>query len=407
MVGTLNNKIGYMVPNIKSMKIGIDARFVGPQGTGLGKYTQKLIENLARIDKQNQYAIFLRKSNWDYLKLPSNFKKVKADIPWYSLAEQIKMPNIYNKENLDLLHVPHFNVPIIYKGKFVVTIHDLIHHQFSEYAATTKSPLVFKVKRFAYKKIISSAIKRSRKIIAPSNFVKGEIIKNFHVNPNKIVVTYEAAEEEYGENPNSKIQTPNLLKRYKIKTPFIIYVGNAYPHKNLDVLLQAFKIIGNWKLEREALLRKIGNLKLVIVCSRDVFASRMQNKIKSLGLEDSVIMTGYIPAEDLSAIFKQASTYTFPSLVEGFGIPGLNAMAAGVPVAASNIETLKEIYSDAAIYFDPNDPGDIANEIIKIVSDGKIRSSQIKKGREQIKKYSWKQMAQETLKVYEEIFRKL
>src|SRR3989304_10007166 len=108
------------------MNIGIDARFVGPEGTGLGKYTEKLITNLALLDDKNKYYIFLRKQNWDFLHLEkfTNFEKVLADTPWYTLQEQIKLPKIYQNCNLDLLHVPHFNAPIFYKGKMIVTIHD-------------------------------------------------------------------------------------------------------------------------------------------------------------------------------------------------------------------------------------------------------------------------------------------
>ena len=132
------------------LRIGIDARFVGPEGTGLGKYTEQLIENLSQIDHRNHYFIFLKKSNWDYLKLGKNFKKTLADVPWYSIEEQFKMPKIFASQKLDLLHVPHFNVPILYRGRFVATIHDLIHHHFSEYAATTQNPIVFKIKRMVH-----------------------------------------------------------------------------------------------------------------------------------------------------------------------------------------------------------------------------------------------------------------
>ncbi len=359
------------------MKIGIDARFVGPQGTGLGKYTEKLILNLAKIDSLNQYVIFLKKDNWDYLILPKNFKKALADVPWYSLAEQLKMPGIFRSQNLDLLHVPHFNVPIFYRGKFVVTIHDLIHHQFSETSATTKNSTTFTLKRIAYKKVINHAIYKSQKIITPSVFVKGEILKNFNINPSKIVVTYEAAEEEY-----FKSQSPK-------KENFILYVGNAYPHKNLNKLLDA--------------MQNVKDAKLILVCPRDVFSSRLNSEITKRNLQKSVELKGYLQPKELSNLFQKAQAYVFPSLSEGFGIPGLNAMASGIPLIASDIPVLREVYGDGAIYFDPKDPKDIAEKISHVLSDDKIKPELIKKGKTQAQKYSWQKMAKETLAIYENL----
>jgi len=244
------------------MRIGIDARFVGPEGTGLGKYTEKLIENLAILDDNNQYVIFLRRSNWDWLRLKSkNFKKVLADIPWYSLKEQIKLPKIFSNQNLDLLHFTHFNVPVFYRGKFIVTIHDLIHHRFRQESATTRNLYIFKIKRFAYRHVINHAVKDSQKILTPSNFVKDEIVRTFRIDPAKIVVTYEAAEEEYFRTSSKfKVQSSKFLEKYNINQPFIIYIGNAYPHKNLERLLQAFKILvhGSQSEDRESRERREG-----------------------------------------------------------------------------------------------------------------------------------------------------
>lgn len=378
------------------MKIGIDARFIGPQGTGLGKYTEKLIQNLASVDKLNSYVIFLRKSNWDLLDLPDNFKKVAADIPWYGLEEQIKLPKILNSQNLDLLHIPHFNAPLMYRGKFIVTIHDLIHHQFSESSVSTRNKILFKLKRAAYKLVITSAVKRSQKIICPSNYVKTQIVETFKINPQKIVVTHEAAEEEYFEKSTVNGQLSTVLEKFSIRKPFLIYVGNAYPHKNLDNLLQALKILTISNQQST-----INNLQLVIVCARDVFYQRLADRIKKLGLEDKVTLTGFINSKDLAQIFKAAQAYIFPTLSEGFGIPGLNAMAAGLPVAASNIPALKEVYGDAALYFDPHNPKDIAQKIRKIISDSHTRSDLVRRGMQQVKIYSWRQMAVQTLEVYE------
>lgn len=371
------------------MKIGIDARFIGPEGTGLGKYTEKLIENLQKIDKVNTYCIFLRQTNWHFLKLQnSNFKKVLADINWYSLQEQLKMAGIFNSQNLDLLHVPHFNVPILYRKKFIVTIHDLIHHNFPQESATTKNPLVYKLKRGAYKFTIGNAIKKSVKIITPSNHVKNELVDTFKINQSKISVIYEAAEEEYQKAPASKPE--NLLKKYKIRKPYLIYVGNAYPHKNLETLFAAIKII-NHKTK----------LNLVVVTARNVFSKRLEAQIAKNNLEKNVQVTPYIQSAELNTIIRSSQAYIFPSLSEGFGIPGLNAMAAGVPVLASNIPTLKEIYQDAALYFDPKNPTDIANNVNTLLKSPKTKGELVKKGFTQVKKYSWQKMAEETLKVYE------
>lgn len=366
------------------MRVGIDARFVGPEGTGLGKYTEKLIANLQKIDTKNNYVIFLRKANWSYLKLnATNFQKKLADVPWYSLEEQFKMPAIYNQANLDLLHVPHFNVPIFYRKKFVVTIHDLIHHHFSQESTSTRNPLLFKLKRFGYKVVIANAIKGSKKIIVPSNFVKREIVENFKIKPDKIVVTYEAAEEEY---QTSKKQSSG---------DYILYVGNAYPHKNLNTLLDALKILStNYKLSRTS---------LTIVSPRSVFTERLESEVEKRCLKNKVKVIGYQEPAKLAQIFTSARAYIFPSLSEGFGIPGLNAMAAGVPVIASKIPTLREIYQDAAVYFNPKDSKDIAQTIITVLNSSKKRQELIERGQKQAKKYSWLEMAKQTLSVYRSV----
>ncbi len=370
------------------LRIGIDARFIGPEGTGLGKYTEKLIENLQKIDEHNSYYIFLRQNNWQQLKLSNNnFQKILADVSWYSLEEQLKMAGIFNSQNLDLLHVPHFNVPILYRKKFIVTIHDLIHHNFPQESATTKNPLIYKLKRGAYKFTIGNAIKKSVKIITPSNHVKEELIDTFKIKKSKIAVIYEAAEEEYQKKPADK---KNLLKKYEINSPYLVYVGNAYPHKNLQALFEAIKII-NIKTK----------LNLVIVTARNVFSQRLEEQIEKNRLKKSIQVTPYIQSSELNSIIRNSQAYIFPSLSEGFGIPGLNAMASGIPVLASAIPTLQEIYQNAALYFDPKNPADIADKVINLVRSPKLKDELIKKGYIQVKKYSWQKMAQETLKVYQ------
>ena len=374
------------------LRIGIDARFIGPEGTGLGKYTEKLIENLQTIDNKNVYFIFLKKTNWHSLKLQNqNFKKVLADVNWYSLEEQLKMPSIFNSQSLDLLHVPHFNAPIFYRKKFIVTIHDLIHHNFTQESTTTLNPLIYKIKRGAYKITIGKAVKKSVKIITPSQHVKEELIETFGVKKEKIIVINEAAEEEYFTIPKMT-KVGLVLQKYNIQKPYLTYIGNAYPHKNLEKLFDAINIINN-----------VQKLNLVVVTARNLFSNRLKAQIAKKNLGQNIQVTPYIQSDELNIILRSSQAYIFPSLSEGFGIPGLNAMAAGVPVLASKIPTLQEIYQEAAIYFDPNKPTDIADKINNLLKSTKTKEELIKKGNLQVNKYSWQKMAAETLKVYESI----
>src|SRR3989344_5807666 len=269
------------------MKIGIDARFIGPEGTGLSTYTQNLIENLQKIDDKNHYSIFLHKNNWQYLKITNkNFTKVLANISLYLLSEQIKMPQILKSQNLDLLHIPHFNVPIFYSGKFIVTIHDLIHNHFPQTTATTQNLLLFRLKRIGYHRIFKNAVTRSAKIITPSNFVKEDLITTFKLNPSKIAVTYESAEEVYFSS-----QKPYTINH----TQSLIYVGNAYPHKNLNSLLDALSVL-NFKFKISRQRRgspKATNLKLIIVCPRGIFASRLTAEIEKRNLKNKIELLGW------------------------------------------------------------------------------------------------------------------
>jgi glycosyltransferase involved in cell wall biosynthesis len=369
------------------MKIGIDARFFGSIGKGLGRYTQKLIENLEKIDRENQYYIFLRKENWNkYQPQNRNFLKIVADIPWYGFREQFWFPKILKRFKLDLVHFPHFNIPIFYKGKFVVTIHDLILFHYPTQRASTLSPFIYLLKKTAYQKVIKNAIQKSQKIIAVSNYTREDIIKHFHVPKEKIFVTYEAV-----GLANKPLQDPvkNILKRYGIIKPYLLYVGNSYPHKNLERLVLVFREI----------IKKHPHLHLVLVGKEDYFYRRLKGFVSRSSVKN-VVFTDYVSDEHLSAIYREALLYVFPSLYEGFGLPPLEAMMENTPVASSQASCLPEILGDAAVYFDPQAESEMAEIIEKAISDENLRQRLIQKGRERIKKFSWEKMAEETLRIY-------
>ena len=369
------------------MKIIIDARMYGLEHAGIGRYLVNLINQIEKISKDNELVILLRKKYFDDLRFnDKRFKKILADYPHYSFLEQIFLPLQLIKLKPDLVHFPHFNVPLFYFGKYVVTIHDLIKHESRGMGTTTRTPLVYWLKQIFYLLMVRMAVKRSVMIITPSKFWQEELVKRYRLPQNKIVVTYEGVDENLLK---TNIKPINILTKYKIKTPFVVYTGSLYPHKNVERLVMAVKKINQ-------------DLKLVIVCARNIFYERFLEKVKKLKAEKFVNLVGFVPDEDLADIYRQAEAFVFPSFWEGFGLPGLEAMALGLPVISSNSSCLPEIYGEAALYFNPSDVNDMAEKISMVVHDKARREALVKNGFEQVKKYSWEKMVKETLKIYQE-----
>lgn len=375
------------------MIIGIDARFFGPKTKGLGRYTQKLIEGLEHIDSKNEYVIFLRKLDFDsYQPRNPNFKKVVFDCPWYSFSEQIFFPLTISKHKIDLMHFPHFNAPIFYFGPFVATIHDLILMRFGTRRASIFGAFRYFIKKIGYKIAIWSIIARAKKIITVSEYVKKDILSHFNVNEQKISVIYEGRPEADLSLPKEKNEN-NFFKKLGVKNSYWLYVGNAYPHKNLKNLLLSYKILSEkYKCDSQ----------LLLVGEEDYFYQKLkQESFKIFGAENkNVVFAGFVADEDLAVLYKNACVYVFPSFYEGFGLPPLEAMSFGLPVACANATCLPEILGGAAIYFNPEKPQDMAEKINCVLADKNLRKNLIDKGFQQIKKYSWEEMARKTLKMY-------
>ncbi|MEA3272063.1 MAG: glycosyltransferase family 1 protein [Patescibacteria group bacterium] len=371
------------------MKIGIDARFFGTE-TGIGRYVKELIEHLEVIQSEHEFVIFLRKKNFDLYK-PRNrkFKKVLADIKWYGLAEQVELPKILEKEKVDLMHFPHFNVPFLYKKPFVATIHDLILLKYPSTRATTLGPIKFFLKYLFYRLTIQRVARDAKFIITPSEYIKKEVIKSFNKIEHKIIVTYEGVSFNLLD---TECPTTTAVGH---SVSYFLYVGNAYPHKNLEGLIKAFKIFRKYKNDK---------YKLVLVGKEDYFWRRLK---KMAGNTENIIFRGYVADEELAELYQNTEAYIFPSFCEGFGLPGLEAMAHGTPVLASNSSCLSEIYGDAALYFNPQSIDEMVKKMSEIVYNPELRKNLIEKGYERVRKYSWSDCARQTLKVYEEAVSKI
>lgn len=378
------------------MRIVIDGRFWSE--SGIGRYIRNLVKNLQEIDTKNEYFILLLKKEYDGIFFDSpNFQKVLADFKWYGLEEQVRLPKLLRDFKPDLVHFPHFNVPILYKGRYIVTIHDLIHQHFHTREVTTKNPVTFCLKKYGYRKAFSFAVNNSLRIISPSEFVKKQLINEWKINEEKVVITPEGVDEEIlklaksvGEKEFTKTAT-----KFKINPPFLFYVGNAQPHKNILNLIKAF-----------ALLKKNHpKLSLVLSGPENSFWKKIKEGLEELeglgGLgKDEVIFTGFISEEELVALYKNAQAFVLPSLEEGFGIPLLEAMACGTPVVCSRLASLPEIGGDAASYFDPKDEKDMGSKIHQVISDEKLRKDLTKKGLIRYKNFSWRRLALQTLDLY-------
>lgn len=370
----------------KIMRIAIDGRLINE--SGVGRYIRNLLKNISSLDKENEYFILLKKRDMNNFKYGENFTNIEADFNWYSLNEQIKLPKILTDLNLDLAHFPHFNVPVFYKGKFVVTIHDLIHQHFKMKRATSLDPLTYKIKQFGYKKVFNFAVKKSQKILVPSEFVKKQLAEEWKVESSKVVVTHEGVDEKILKIKNKQKSSLQLkfLEKLGIKKPYIFYVGNAHPHKNIEGLIKAFKKIKE----------KNKNLNLVLAGGDHYFWKRIKEEYKDQG----IIYPGYVTDDSLVALFSNAEMYVMPSFEEGFGIPVLESFACKCPVVCSNIGALKEVGKEGCVYFDPKNVDDIAEKITQVLGNENLKKKLILNGEKRLNDFSWKKLAEETLNLY-------
>jgi len=368
------------------MRICIDGRLINE--SGIGRYIRNLLANLSIIDKNNEYFILLKKDDLKRFNWGSNFENIEADFGWYSATEQIKLPQILKKLNLDLVHFPHFNVPVLYNGKFIVTIHDLIHQHFAMKRSTTLDPLTYKLKQFGYKKVFNHAVSKSKKIIVPSEFVKKQLSEEWGIDDRKVAVTHEGVDAKLLtiKNKQKKSLQLKILEKIGIKKPYIFYVGNAHPHKNVEGLIKAFKIVKE----------KHQNLNLVLAGGDHYF----WKKIKEQNNHEGIIYPGYVTEESLVTLYTNAEMFVMPSFEEGFGIPILESFANNCPVVCSDIGSLKEVGGDGCLLFDPKNTNDIAEKITEVLEGEKLRTKLISKGAERVKEFDWKKLAKETLSIY-------
>lgn len=354
--------------------IAIDARIIN---SSTGTYVERLLHYLQQIDKSTKYSVLVLAKDKDFWRpTADNFHVRVADFKNYSLAEQIGFKRFLDKLSPDLVHFCMPQQPILYKGAHVTTFHDLT---LLKTYNSDKNWLVFHFKQFVGEFVFKSVLKSSRYILTPSRFTKNELLKFINIPADKIAITPEAAD----------VFIDKLVPYEHPFKQFILYVGQQSDYKNIRRLGDA----------HQKLLEKHPDLGLILVGRINASAGSNQNYFKEKGYRN-IIFTDFLPNEERDWLYANTAAYVFPSLLEGFGLPGLEAMGYGAPVVSSNATCLPEVYDDAAHYFDPYNTDDMARAIDDVLTDEKLRSNLIKEGHKQVAKYSWLRTAKQTHSVY-------
>ncbi|MBI4034502.1 glycosyltransferase family 4 protein [Candidatus Saccharibacteria bacterium] len=359
-------------------RVVIDAR---ESGTTTGRYVDKLIEHLHNLKPPLEIAVLTKSHRLEFMQgVAPSFEVIKCDWREFSFGEQYGfLWQLYGLRN-DLVHFSMTQQPILYFGQSLTTVHDLTTARFRNPA---KNWLVFSFKQAIYRSVIKLVARKSKQIITASQYVRQDLADFAKLDPAKIEVIYEAA-DKIEDKPVSVSQ----LKSGR----YLLYVGRPLPHKNLKRLIEAFALLQN----------KRPGLKLVLAGKSDANYRRLEKFADQKAIKN-IVFTGFIEDAKLRWLYEQAAAYVFPSLSEGFGLPGLEAMHYGLPVISSHASCLPEIYKDAALYFDPLSIEDMTDKIAKVLDNPALAKQLADKGHRVAKQYSWAKTAQQTLAIYEQV----
>jgi glycosyltransferase involved in cell wall biosynthesis len=373
------------------MHIGIDAHAIGARQGGNETYIGNLIKSLAEVDGDNRYTLYLANADaaarWraGFTKQYPNFDVRLLPPPTPLVRVPVALELELRLRPVDVLHV-QFTAPLFCPVPVIATIHDLAFEHMPE-TFTRRGSLQLKL-------TVRWTAKRAARIATVSEYSRQDLIKTYKLPPEKVVVTHNGIGPLFSADPASTGELAELRRRFGIERDFILAVGSLQPRKNLVRLIRAYAHLRS---------RNDGfDHQLVIVGRKLWLANEIFAEVKRQEWARDVILTGYVSDEDLPAFYRAAYAFVYPSLFEGFGIPPLEAMACGTPVVTSNTSSLPEVVGDAALLIDPYDERDLANALLKIVYDEKLRAVLRERGLVQSKKFTWRNAAEKTLQLYRE-----
>lgn len=364
------------------LRIGFDARLAGPSHTGIGRYGQELLVRfLKRKTLKNhpvRWVVFIDSksdSSWlNILEFPGvEFRRVH--IPHYGLKEQTIWVKELLDAKLDLLYVPHFNVPVAYPGRYVMTLHDLLWHNQHDARATTLPAWQYAFKRLAYKFVSEQAVRRAQAVFVPTQVVAQDVEKLIG-RKNGVLVLSEGIPELYEK---ADISVKKSSERY------CVYTGNLYPHKNFITILRALQFDAKMKLK--------------VVGARSIFMEESIEAAKELGVSEQVEWLGFVSDEDLIPLYQSAVALIQPSLAEGFGLTGLEALSVGCPIIVSEIPVFREVYGKMAHYFPTLSPLALSSMWSVLVVDPPKKSER-QSYRDYALQFDWDVVSEKALEVF-------
>ncbi len=366
------------------MRIAIDARKL--HDFGIGTYIRNLLRQLARLDAETEYVLLCRSADLGIAaQLGPNFRTQAERSRPYSLAEQLSIPVSLRRARADLFHAPHYVLPPLSRGRAIVTIHDCIHLMFPQYLPSRAAYLYART-------FLWSACRQADRILTVSEASKRDIVHLLGVSEAKITVIPNAIDEGFWVPPPEE-EVQRIRARFQLDRPFLLYVGNVKPHKNLERLIEAFHLVRQRKID----------LTLLIIGDEITRYTALRQAVHRYQLHKYVRFLGYVPDQTLAILYRLATAFVFPSLYEGFGLPPLEAMASGTPVVTSNVSSLPEVVGDAAQLVDPYDPASIAEAIERVVCDPTLRAQMVERGHLRAREFSWERSVRRIREIYTEV----
>lgn len=366
-----------------NLPVYIDCRQLG--GSGIGTYIENLIRQYEGLSSDISFEYLAKEDQISVIKTFSKARLKVYNDPIYSIVEQFKwIPKI---NPFGLLHIPHYNAPLFYPGKLIVTVHDVCHLAMKQFFPGM-------MKRIYSGPFLKRILNKANQIITVSEFSKSEIIKYYKIPPEKITVIYNGVGSHF--KPVSVAESLAVARKYDLPETYCLFVGNVKRHKNIVGLVTSYHIAQqkNPDLPPLVLLGQYTDLR------RDI--PEIAELVLSLVAQKKVMFTGFLPSDVLPAIYSRALLFLFPSFYEGFGLSSLESMACGTPVITSNCSSIPEIVHDAAMLIDPYDTEMISDAILNLAGDTELQDSYREKGFQLTQQYSWKISAEKHLRIYEE-----